>query len=71
MKKKINWVSVGNMVGLIVGCYHMLYTFYIICIYPFINKQIVSLTKYGFLCFILALIVVSLNFRYFEDRWEK
>ena len=69
MKKKINWVSVGNMVGLISSIYYMIYTFYMICIKPFITKSMISLTGYGLVCFILAMLVASINFRYFEDRW--
>lgn len=71
MKKKLNWVSVGNMVGLISGVYYMINTFYIICIKPFIIGKIISLTMYGFILFILSIIVAGMNFRYFEERLSK
>lgn len=68
MKKKLNWVSVGNMVGLLSGSYYILHTLYVLCILPFINNKMVSLTPYGLFTLIVALLVVASNFRYFEER---
>lgn len=71
MKRKLNWVSVGNMVGLISGVIYILDTMYYICIIPFMTKRIVSLTTFGFITLIIAFVVVGLNFVYFEERLRK
>lgn len=71
MKKKLNWVAIGNLVGLISGGYYMIYTFYMICIKPFITNKIISMTNLGLIIFILSIFVVASNFRYFEERLEK
>lgn len=71
MKRKLNWVSVGNMVGLISGTIYILDTVYYICILPFMTKKMVSLTTFGFISLIIAFVVVGLNFRYFEERLKK
>ena len=71
MKRKLNWVSVGNMVGLISGVIYILDTMYYICIIPFMTKRIISLTTFGFITLIIAIVVVGLNFVYFEERLRK
>lgn len=71
MKRKLNWVSVGNLVGLLSGVYYMIHCFYIICIKPIIIKRIVCMTQFGFFVFILAIIVVAFNFSYFEERLSR
>lgn len=71
MKRKLNWVSIGNMVGLISGLFYIIDVIYYICILPFMTNKIVTLTTFGFITFIIALIVVGSNFIYFEERLEQ
>lgn len=71
MKRKLNWVSVGNMVGLISGVIYILDILYYICILPFMTKKMISLTTFGFITLVIAIVVVGLNFTYFEERLKK
>lgn len=65
MKKKLSWVSVGNMVGLIGSVLVILDTMYEVIF------KMKSLTYFGIGVVIVAFIVCGANFNYFEERWER
>ena len=67
-KKKLSWVAVGNMVGLIGSALVMLDTVYQIAIKPFFTNEPMALTQFGLIVLILAFIVCGSNFNYFEER---
>lgn len=64
MKKKyrLNWVSIGNLLGLISSTLFILNT-----VYNIIFKM-QTLTIFGFGLVIIAFIVCGSNFTYFEER---
>lgn len=61
-KKKLNWVAVGNMVGLIGSTLFILDTMY----QAIFKMQ--TLTYFGLGLTIIAFIVCGSNFNYFEER---
>lgn len=65
MKKKLNWIAVGNMVGLIASTLVILES-----VYQVIFKM-KSLTYFGLGIVIIAFIVCGANFNYFEEKWEE
>ncbi len=65
MKKKLSWVAIGNMVGLIGSVVFILDT-----IYQVIFKR-ATLTYFGLGLTIVAFIVFGANFNYFEERLSK
>lgn len=67
-KKKLSWVAVGNMVGLIGSALTILDTFYVIVVKPFFTNEPMALTPFGLIVLILAFIVCGSNFNYFEER---
>lgn len=70
-KKKLSWVAVGNMVGLISSALVILDTVYQIIIKPFFTNEPMALTQFGLITIILAFIVCGANFNYFEERMER
>ena len=71
MKKKLNWVSVGNIVGLIGSGLVILDTVYEIIIKPFFTNEPMALTSFGLIVLVISFIVFGANFIYFEERWER
>ena len=61
-KKKLNWVAVGNMVGLIASILVILDTMYQVIF------KMQTLTYFGLGLTIVAFIVCGSNFTYFEER---
>ena len=61
-KKKLSWVAVGNMVGLIGSVVYILDTMYHIIF------KMQTLTYFGLGLIIVAFIVCGSNFNYFEER---
>ncbi len=64
-KKKLNWVAVGNMVGLIASVLFILDT-----VYQVIFERM-TLTYFGLGTTIIAFIVFGANFNYFEEKLTK
>lgn len=69
-KRKLNWVAVGNMMGLIISIIVMFEYFYILCIKPFIDSNLAGLTPFGMITFIFAFIMFASNIIYFKDRLQ-
>ena len=67
-KKKLSWVAVGNMVGLIGSALAILDTVNEIVIKPFFTNEPMALTPFGLIVLIIAFIVCGANFNYFEER---
>lgn len=61
-KKKLSWVAVGNMVGLIASTLVILESMYEVIF------KMKSLTYFGLGIVIVAFIVCGANFNYFEER---
>lgn len=61
-KKKLSWVAVGNMVGLIASTLVILETMYQVIF------KMQTLTYFGLGLTIVAFIVCGSNFNYFEER---
>lgn len=64
-KKKLSWVAVGNMVGLIASILVILDTMYEVIF------KMQTLTYFGLGVVIVAFIVCGANFNYFDERWGK
>ena len=64
MKKKyrLNWVAIGNLLGLISSILFILNTAYNIIF------KMQTLTIFGFCLTIFAFVVCGSNFTYFEER---
>lgn len=67
-KRKLNWVSVGNMVGLIASGMILLETFYKLALEPFFTNKLTGLTYFGLIVTLLAIITFSNCLEYFEER---
>ncbi len=64
-KRKLNWVAVGNMVGLISSVLFILDTMY----HAIFKMQ--TLTYFGLGTTIIAFIVFGVNFNYFYEKLTK
>ena len=64
-RKRISFIAIGNLIGMLASA-----TYIIDSLYHAIVK-VQTMTCFGFLTFILALIVFGTNFSYFEERWGK
>lgn len=71
MKKKLNWIVVGNMVGFIGGLLVILDTMYQLLFKPLFVNRMITLTPFGLIVLILAFIVCGANFNYFDERITK
>lgn len=67
-KRKLNWVAIGNLIGLILGGGILLKYAYILSIKPFITHELTQLTIYGCIVALLALYTVIECLEYFEER---
>lgn len=61
-KYKLNWVAVGNLIGLISSLLFILNT----CYHLIFKMQ--TLTYFGLGLTIIAFIVLGSNFNYFDER---
>jgi len=67
-KRKLNWVAIGNAIGLIASLLLIIDTIVKIVIKPFFTKQLVALTPFGLILLIIAFMVCNSNFNYFNER---
>lgn len=58
----------GNALGLFASLGVILKYVYMIVIYPFISKELVSITIYGVFTLVLAIGIFIINYQYFEEK---
>ena len=68
MKKII--VPLGNALGLFVSAGVILKYMYMIIVYPFISKELTTLTWFGVFILVLAIEVFTLNYNYFKKKFK-
>ena len=68
MKKII--VPLGNALGLFASAVVILKYMYMILVYPFISKELTTLTWFGVFILVLAIEVFVLNYNYFKKKFK-
>lgn len=68
MKKII--VPLGNELGLFASAGVILKYMYMILVYPFISKELTTLTWFGVFILVLAIEVFVLNYNYFKKKFK-
>ena len=68
MKKII--VPLGNALGLFASAGVILKYMYMILIYPFISKELTTLTWFGVFILVLAIETLRLNYSYFKKKFK-
>ena len=68
MKKII--VPLGNALGLLASAGVILKYMYMILVYPFISKELTTLTWFGVFILVLAIEVFVLNYNYFKKKFK-
>ena len=68
MKKII--VPLGNTLGLFASAGVILKYMYMIIVYPFISKELTTLTWFGVFILALAIEVFALNYNYFKKKFK-
>lgn len=68
MKKII--VPLCNALGLFASAGVILKYMYMILVYPFISKELTTLTWFGVFILILAIEVFTLNYNYFKKKFK-
>lgn len=68
MKKII--VPLGNTLGLFASAGVILKYMYMIIVYPFISKELTTLTWFGVFILVLAIEVFVLNYNYFKKKFR-
>ena len=68
MKKII--VPLGNALGLLASAGIILKYMYMILVYPFISKELTTLTWFGVFILVLAIEVFTLNYNYFKKKFK-
>lgn len=68
MKKII--VPLGNALGLLASTGVILKYMYMILVYPFISKELTTLTWFGVFILVLAIEVFTLNYNYFKKKFR-
>lgn len=68
MKKII--VPLGNALGLFASAGVILKYMYMLMIYPFISKELTTLTWFGVFILVLAIEVFVLNYNYFKKKFK-
>ena len=68
MKKII--VPLGNALGLFASSGVILKYMYMILVYPFISKELTTLTWFGVFILVLAIEVFILNYNYFKKKFK-
>ena len=68
MKKII--VPLGNALGLLASAGIILKYMYMILVYPFISKELTTLTWFGVFILVLAIEVFVLNYNYFKKKFK-
>lgn len=68
MKKII--VPLGNALGLLASAGVILKYMYMILVYPFISKELTTLTWFGVFILVLAIEVFTLNYNYFKKKFK-
>ena len=63
-------VVLGNALGLLVSGGIILKYMYMILVYPFISKELTSLTWFGVFILVLAIEVFVLNYNYFKKKFK-
>lgn len=68
MKKTI--VPLGNLTGLLASTGVILKYMYMILVYPFISKELTTLTWFGVFILVLAIETFVLNYNYFKKKFK-
>ena len=68
MKKII--IPLGNALGLFASAGVILKYMYMILIYPFISKELTTLTWFGVFILVLAIETFTLNYSYFKKKFK-
>lgn len=68
MKKII--VPLGKALGLFASAGVILKYMYMILVYPFISKELTTLTWFGVFILVLAIEVFVLNYNYFKKKFK-
>ena len=68
MKKIV--VPLGNALGLFASAGIILKYMYMILVYPFISKELTTLTWFGVFILVLAIEVFALNYNYFKKKFK-
>ena len=63
-------VVLGNALGLLVSAGVILKYMYMILVYPFISKELTTLTWFGVFILVLAIEVFVLNYNYFKKKFK-
>ena len=45
--RKINFVAIGNLIGMLISGAYILYNLYMLLVYPYIKGQLTQLTLFG------------------------
>lgn len=69
MKKII--VPLGNALGLFASAGVILKYMYMILVYPFISKELTTLTWFGVFILVLAIYTFVSNYNYFKKIFKK
>ena len=68
MKRKVNFVSIGNLIGLLLSGAILVKYFYVLMILPFISMQVTGMTTTGVLILIIAVYVFIRCLNYTIER---
>lgn len=63
-------VVLGNALGLFASAGVILKYMYMILVYPFISKELTTLTWFGVFILVLAIEVFVLNYNYFKKKFK-
>lgn len=69
MKKLI--VPLGNLIGLVLSGGMIIKYLYMLMVYPFISKQLTSMTWLGIMILVLAIYTFVSNYNYFKEIYKK
>lgn len=68
MKRKVNFVAIGNLIGLVLSGATLVKYFYVLMILPFISRQVTGMTTTGVLVLIIAVYVFTKCLNYTIER---
>lgn len=68
MKRKVNFVAIGNLIGLLLSGAILVKYFYVLMILPFISMQVTGMTTTGVLILIIAVYVFIRCLNYTIER---
>lgn len=68
MKRKVNFIAIGNLIGLLLSGGMLIKHLYVLMILPFISKQVTGMTTTGVLVLIIAVYVFTRCLNYTIER---